>query len=521
MLDCRVEKHPPWHRKSHFYELRELCKEFKSSLPHQHRLTAQNTSAHISLKTSSPYTLVHTVYLLCQIVLHREYLPFIPLRCSKPEGPLDPPTFPKEGPDAAPAGFWEESARECFKAAREIMDLVRTCQEWGCLVETPIVGFAIYTVAFVGVCALHFPWMDVDSFMCTPPQTPTSRNGPGAEAAAKASDMLGQMRQRMHMAYGWTRTILKMHQYFKRMKKDYYRNAKGATDSDGVNSGGDSPESTRHRSLREGGEGGGLDEFKLLERTLKDFGTLEDQDVEMTDNLHDDSASTNTTVKSEEPPDSRPPEPPSQPRQDSGPWNAINHAVPGANSNRSNSISTPSNGQFRTYESYPQYQPPQNGQPPQTYQHQINNFRPAYPQQETPAPSNAPPSLTSPTSRTGSTPSQPSPPYDQHNYTWASKNMQQPMQPIPTSSYSHTSMHQPMQGAQSYPAIAPQIPAHQVWDSTAKEAWFNSIPTRMGGDDIAAFVDGGEMAEWAALANANGYGGGWLSTVWGDANGGH
>lgn len=55
----------------------------------------------------------------------------------------------------------------------------------------------------------------------------------------------------------------------------------------------------------------------------------------------------------------------------------------------------------------------------------------------------------------------------------------------------------------------------QSWDPMTKEAWLNSIDTRLGGDDVAAFVDGGELADWANLAAAQGFGGGWLSTVWG------
>jgi len=92
---------------------------------------------------------MHTVHLLCSIMLHREYVPFIPLRCSKPQGPLDSPLFPPDQYEIPP-GFWDDSARECFKAARDLIDLLRTCQEYEVLVETPIVGFATYTVAFCG-----------------------------------------------------------------------------------------------------------------------------------------------------------------------------------------------------------------------------------------------------------------------------------------------------------------------------------------------------------------------------------
>ncbi|EME78957.1 serine threonine kinase fungal-specific transcription factor [Pseudocercospora fijiensis CIRAD86] len=489
----RVEEHPPWDSRCEFYRLRRQCQEFKAALPRQHSLTPQNTQAHISLKTSTPYTLVHTVYLLCQIMLHREYVPFIPIRCSKPEGPMDPPTFPPEKYHVPP-GFWEESARECFRSAREIMDLVRTCQEWCALVETPIVGFAVYTVAFVGVYCINFPWMDPEGYMGTRPE-PNSRpdmtakpgESKGFEAARKALEMIGMMRTKLRMADGWFKTINRMHKYFRKIKNDYKKNVQAIESS----SEGDSPISTRHLSLREGGLGGGLDEYKLLERTLIDFGNLEDQDVEMTDaNRNDpnkpldavyDDSSPGTTVKSEEHGD-RLPAATSEPQQkaDGGAWSAINAGpgAPAAPSSRHPSTSTPSSGQFRSYDSYPHQQhsqPPQAAIPssqappqPGSYQHQIGGFRPSYSDRPSPS-AGPPPSLTSPASQsaTGTTPSQahPSPPYDRH--------------------------------APAYGAC---------------------IDTRLGGDDVAAFVDGGELAEWANMAASQGFGGGWLSAVW---QGGH
>lgn len=588
----RIEEHPPWDSRCEFYKLRRQCLDFKASLPRQHTLTPQNTQAHISLKTATPYTLVHTVYLLCQIMLHREYVPFIPIRCSKPEGPVDAPMFPADKYNV-PAGFWDESARECFKSAREIMDLVRTCQEWNALVETPIVGFAVYTVAFNGVYCINFPWMDPNGHMCTRPEPgkPDSKPGEskGFEAARKALEMVGNMRSKLHMADGWFKTINRMHKYFRRIKSDYKKNIHNVESS----SEGDSPVSTRHLSLREGGTGGGLDEFRLLERTLQDFGNLEDQDVEMTDTqrpgsrpldaIYDDSNS-GTTVKSED--GDRPVASTEQTKGDAGAWSAIN-AVQGASASRHPSISTPSSGQFRSYDAYAQHQqqsqqihqtsqqqqqqqhqyqpsvpPPQPsagpspGQasqaqhtPHHSYQPHLNSFRPSY--SEGPSPAGAPPSLTSPASQsaTGTTPSQAhaSPPFERHpsqpGYSsWTAQNGQYQMPPPPPNPYVNGASHHyppaphgppqhPGYPAPGHASHGPQqlqqtqlAPPHQhpqaipqqqqVWDPMAKEAWLNSIDTRMGGDDIAAFVDGGEVAEWANMAASQGFANGWLTAVW-------
>ncbi|GAB7361601.1 hypothetical protein MBLNU230_g1653t1 [Neophaeotheca triangularis] len=591
----RVEQYPPWDSRCEWFKLRRLCTEFKASLPRQHVLTARNTQAHIDQKTSPPYTLVHTLLALCLIMLHREYVPFIPIRCPKPQGPLDPPLFPKDRFDV-PEGFWEESARECFKAAREMMDLVQTCQQWNALVETPIVGFAIYTVAFVGVYCINFPNMDPDGFMCTQPSSkpsgPSAGESEGFKAARKALETVGQMRPRLYMADGWFKTINRMHKYFRRMKSDYKKNVNSnASGSD------DSPIAGSHTSVREGGIGGGLDEYTRLERVLKDFGNLEDEEVEIKDiserhssrpldAVYDDSPD-NTTVKSEEA-DNRHASSETSRQQQDGPWKAVN-TIPGADVSRQPSMSAPANGPFRSYDSY--HPQPTQSQPPQQTQQQaqsaytplhLNNFRPAYSSETPVPPGGAPPSLTSPASHSATTASQPSPPFDRgnpmyagwtpHNAAYTPKTpqhhsqQQQPYSNAPThqqqfqqqqqqqqhhhlqQSPTHQMHHQPYATYPAYPSPSQQptqqqqqqaqhIPSHlppqpqmsdpvppprpaPVWDPMVEEAWFKSLDTRFGGDDIACFVDGGEVSEWAGKSLSRQYGGEWLGNVWANGGGG-
>lgn len=577
----RTEEHLPWDPRCQWNKLRQQCLDFKASLPRQHALTPQNIQAHISLKTSTPYTLMHTVYLLCQIMLHREYVPFVPIRCSRPEGPLDPPMFPANEYDVPP-GFWDDSARECFKAAREIMDLVASCQEWNALVETPIVGFAIYTVAFVGVYCINFPWMDPHGYMCSQPcasvvgpDGSTAGESEGFQAARKALEIIGDLRQRLHMANGWFNTISKMHRHFMRLKKDYEKNM-SAMDSNASNEG--SQLSSRHMSLRESGDGGGLDEWNLLEQTLTHFSSLGDSDIEMTDAglrsgaraandvLYDDS-SIGTPVKSEE--RDHPATSVEQQKGEGGPWNAIN-AGPGAPPSPRPSLQTPSSAQFRSYDSYSNHShgslpPPQlpPTQPPPKYAQQLNTFRPNY-GADTPGPG-APPSLTSPASYSASTPSQASPPFDRQPSAGYNGWMPQttsypapsPLQPPYANGAPHQTNHPqqqhlpqlaPMQAASAYSTPnPPQLPSmhqqqlppltahHQqqpqpqpqhlqpasqlqepqqqvVWDSHQKEQWLNSLHTRMSADDLAAFVDGGDIGDWTSRSGQGQ--GGWLTTLW-------
>ena len=511
--------------------------------------------------------------------------------------------FPPERYDV-PDGFWEGSAKACFQASRAIMDLVRSCQEWSALVETPIIGFAIYTVAFNGVYCVNFPWMDMDGSMSTPPAAGVDLNGTknegdgvnagskGFEAARRSLEMIGLMRPRLHMADGWFKTITRMHKYFRRLKTDYRRNVNaneaGSNESDG------SALSTRKMSLREGGEGGGLDEFKLLERTLKEFGNLEDADVdiaaeEVKEGLEGiyEGSSTGTTVKSEEVAELRAShvvsvgaEQVEQGRQESAPWNAINShahgaAAPPTQTMTPSSTGAPNQTQFRSYDSYagpsqhqqqhlppqqhtqgPQQQQLQHLQPQQHYPTALPSFRPAYAHShDTHNASGAPPSLTSASPHSTTTPSQPSPGSYEHSrtasYSWTPQQQHQHtptyvMQPPPPqlqhNGYHPSSVPQhlsPMihlqSGASPYPTILglPQnspnplvhpSPSPQVWDMTQKQTWLNGLYTRMSGDDIAAFVDGGEMSEWAttAMTGRNGGAGpgpGWLSEIWGGGSG--
>ena len=150
LADChRRDRQPPWDSAAPWNCLNRKINDFMDLLPRDLTLAPANMNAHIVSKTSTPYFMMHAVLLLSKMMLRREYIPFIPLRCSKPEGPLDPPFF---HPDQyrVPPGFWEFSAAELFKSARTLVDLAHTCHEWKVLPQTPMVGFAIYVAANTG-----------------------------------------------------------------------------------------------------------------------------------------------------------------------------------------------------------------------------------------------------------------------------------------------------------------------------------------------------------------------------------
>lgn len=105
-----------------------------------------------------------------------EYIPFLPIRCDKPVGPLDEPTFP-EGKYNIPENFWAESAEKVFKAGRDIVDLIEICRDK--LPMSALVLFAIWIAAFVGQYAWHFPHMDQYKHMLVDEEEENGRESEG------------------------------------------------------------------------------------------------------------------------------------------------------------------------------------------------------------------------------------------------------------------------------------------------------------------------------------------------------
>lgn len=137
-----------------FANLDERLREFTDSLPEKLKLARSRTLAHIHGQTSTPFFLLHSVLALCNIVLHREWLPFLPDPESGPTGPVDGPNCHqfKERAHSEEPRFWETSAARCFQATKNVLDLMWLCKQQGALVETPFTSFVLFTV----VCTSKF-----------------------------------------------------------------------------------------------------------------------------------------------------------------------------------------------------------------------------------------------------------------------------------------------------------------------------------------------------------------------------
>jgi Fungal specific transcription factor domain len=251
----RTEEHPPWDKATEFFKLRRELQKFHDALPSNLTLTEANLSAHIEKRNATTYASLHTLYSLCLIMLHREYIPFIPLRCNKPSGPLDEPTFPK---DEVPPGFWEESAEQIMRASRDIIDIVSTCQENDFLPESPQIGFAVWQAAFVCVYATYFPQMDEQHHLVprdTLSPSPDVNANLNKGLPGRTKKILSGMVPRLRMGKRYLKSIDKMNTYFHDVHRTYCVKWK-----------------------RKPYPGGGLEQYKQFEKELKEFGDLRDPD---------------------------------------------------------------------------------------------------------------------------------------------------------------------------------------------------------------------------------------------------
>lgn len=242
-----TEQHAPWTHETTFHKLRVKLETFYSELPERFCWSRSNYYKHENHHASSVYVSLHILGAVCKIMLHREYIPFIAIRCKKPVGPLDEPTF-AEGDE--PPGFWNESAEEIFKAARDIVDLIDISQQK--LPMSTLVLFAVWTAAFVGIYAVYFPHIDVERHMLQPAEDDSGieleeiKKGP----TGLTYKTLQQMGKWLKMADTYVQYFHDMVRYYDTVKKDYEAAAKAAGGSGGENK-------INVRLL-----GGGLEEWK-------------------------------------------------------------------------------------------------------------------------------------------------------------------------------------------------------------------------------------------------------------------
>ncbi|KAI9152079.1 transcriptional regulatory protein [Paramyrothecium foliicola] len=138
-----------------FLRLQEELDYCTRNLPGTFTLSRQNYYRHDNHQAASMYVSLHMLISACQVVLHREYMSFIP---SRPWKGRRSSSTTHDADD-----FQESCARRVFQAARDVVDLTEICRDK--LPMTPLTLFATWTAGFVGIYAHHFPHMDNEQSM--------------------------------------------------------------------------------------------------------------------------------------------------------------------------------------------------------------------------------------------------------------------------------------------------------------------------------------------------------------------
>lgn len=90
------------------------------------------------------------------VILYREYIPFIPMYLANLRGPVEPPLLEQD----TPAGWWEEYAAVLFDAATQISSISADMKAADMPLQTPIVGYSVFSAASMHVYLASFPWVD-------------------------------------------------------------------------------------------------------------------------------------------------------------------------------------------------------------------------------------------------------------------------------------------------------------------------------------------------------------------------
>lgn len=243
----RKEIHPPWHPESEFKPLESRLNELQRQLPRDFQLTPLNTRNHYYSNTPRHYVSIHSLHMLSTVALYREYMAFTPWELEEPAGPLDEPRIEEEPPEP---DYWRKQAEKCFGSAREFAELLKACprqtkEQHEIVVETPMICFSIYQIAWFSAYCQFFSKMD-----------PGNSLEPDSKMWDFTNTLIKSTFSRWKKPRDWG-YVLRHVQGFLNREKANYKEARG------------SPNSTASDS------GGGLPAFVVdFERNQKDFGTI-------------------------------------------------------------------------------------------------------------------------------------------------------------------------------------------------------------------------------------------------------
>lgn len=153
------DRRPPWLLESTFGTLAAEIAEFKRRLPQMYEYSEANLLAHSMTNQGRLFGMFHLLLACSSLVLHRDYLPFLPpLNFRAVDGPCDgEPLYEPNGSMPAPADWWVSSLAHAFEAANSISDLCTYLAQHGSMITHPFAGFAAVAAATLHVHLKYWP----------------------------------------------------------------------------------------------------------------------------------------------------------------------------------------------------------------------------------------------------------------------------------------------------------------------------------------------------------------------------
>lgn len=146
----------PWDVSGEWNRLNRRLSSFESELGPKESLSSQSLDAFFTLGQGSIYCYVHLTLLISKILIHRNYMPFIPLDDGGPKGPSD--AFPAL--KNSPPNWWEDSAHTVFESAREASLIYEECKKRNMYFCSTFAGFVALTCASTLFYIDSFPSYD-------------------------------------------------------------------------------------------------------------------------------------------------------------------------------------------------------------------------------------------------------------------------------------------------------------------------------------------------------------------------
>ena len=117
-------KEAPWNTSSEWFQLNNKISEIQNNLPNDNKFSLENINLSFHNNYNSLYCSFHLTLLISKIILHREFIPFIPSDNTGAKGPFDKLPWLNN----APTDWWKNSAKVCFQSACDVATILQRCR---------------------------------------------------------------------------------------------------------------------------------------------------------------------------------------------------------------------------------------------------------------------------------------------------------------------------------------------------------------------------------------------------------